>query len=151
MYFIMVPSIGFEPTTWCLQGNCSASWAKTACRLVGVIGVGPMTSSVWRKRSPAELNTQKQTSPRTLSSRGFLSTWWALMDLNHRPPAYQADALTSWAKGPWASTNIQLLFFPDKQNRIEQIENHVSLKKKRIFEKNRFKKPQNSTESIDFL
>ena len=26
--------------------------------------------------------------------------WWAWMDLNHRPHAYQACALTSWATGP---------------------------------------------------
>ena len=36
----------------------------------------------------------------------FLSTlvttqWWALVDSNHRPPRYQHDALTNWAKGPW--------------------------------------------------
>jgi hypothetical protein len=26
--------------------------------------------------------------------------WWALVDSNHRPPRYQHDALTNWAKGP---------------------------------------------------
>ena len=26
---------------------------------------------------------------------------WARVDLNHRPHAYQACALTSWATGPW--------------------------------------------------
>ena len=26
--------------------------------------------------------------------------WWALVDSNHRPHAYQACALTGWAKGP---------------------------------------------------
>ena len=26
--------------------------------------------------------------------------WWALVDSNHRPPRYQHDALTNWAKSP---------------------------------------------------
>ena len=28
-------------------------------------------------------------------ARAFRLGWWAWMDLNHRPPAYQADALTN--------------------------------------------------------
>lgn len=27
---ILVPHVGIEPTTWCLQGNCSTNWANTA-------------------------------------------------------------------------------------------------------------------------
>ena len=27
--------------------------------------------------------------------------WWAQVDSNHRPPAYQADALTGWAMSPF--------------------------------------------------
>ena len=31
----------------------------------------------------------------------FILNWWALVDSNHRPHAYQACALTCWAKSPW--------------------------------------------------
>ena len=30
----------------------------------------------------------------------LIALWWARVDLNHRPHAYQACALTSWATGP---------------------------------------------------
>lgn len=30
----------------------------------------------------------------------FSVRWWALVDSNHRPPRYQHDALTNWAKSP---------------------------------------------------
>ena len=53
-----MPSIGIEPTTYWLQISCSANWAKTA-NLVDTVGIEPTTSSVWRKRSPAELSLQR--------------------------------------------------------------------------------------------
>ena len=30
-----------------------------------------------------------------------VSHWWAQVDSNHRPRAYQARALTTWAMSPW--------------------------------------------------
>ena len=35
-----------------------------------------------------------------LSLGRLIALWWARVDLNHRPHAYQACALTSWATGP---------------------------------------------------
>lgn len=35
------------------------------------------------------------------SNHSIFYQWWALVDSNHRPPRYQHDALTNWAKGPW--------------------------------------------------
>ena len=31
--------------------------------------------------------------------------WWAQVDSNHRPRAYQARALTTWAMSPWVSVS----------------------------------------------
>ena len=31
----------------------------------------------------------------------FVIPWWAQVDSNHRPHAYQACALTTWAMSPW--------------------------------------------------
>lgn len=30
VFIKMEPGVGFEPTTWCLQGNCSTEWANPA-------------------------------------------------------------------------------------------------------------------------
>ena len=42
-------------------------------------------------------------------SNPFLGFWWAQMDSNHRPHAYQACALTTWAMRPvwwrWGGSN----------------------------------------------
>lgn len=49
----MVPTIGFEPTTYRLQVGRSTVGAKSAHKLmVESTGIEPATSSVWRKRSP---------------------------------------------------------------------------------------------------
>ena len=37
---------------------------------------------------------------RSVWSRRLLSSWWAQVDSNHRPHAYQACALTTWAMSP---------------------------------------------------
>ena len=36
--------------------------------------------------------------------------WWAQMDLNHRPHAYQACALTSWAMSPYLESTLMYSF-----------------------------------------
>ena len=39
--------------------------------------------------------------PAELRPQNTLIIWWAWVDLNHRPHAYQACALTTWATGPY--------------------------------------------------
>ena len=38
--------------------------------------------------------------PVLASASAKTTQWWAQVDSNHRPPAYQASALTSWAMSP---------------------------------------------------
>ena len=38
-----------------------------------------------------------------IRSRAYPWRWWAQMDSNHRPRAYQARALTTWAMSPFSS------------------------------------------------
>ena len=45
---IAEPSVGFEPTTYCLQGSCSTSWAKMAIVLIYIILVRE-ASLAWGK------------------------------------------------------------------------------------------------------
>ena len=52
----------------------------------------------------------------SFSSKQFLASWWAQVDSNHRPHAYQACALTTWAMRPFdylgfCSTSITLLTY----------------------------------------
>ena len=61
---------GFEPLTPCLQGRCSPSWA-----------IPPGQFYIY-------------------FSQELLSWKWGWEDLNLRPHAYQACALTSWATTP---------------------------------------------------
>ncbi len=74
---------------------------KTRCHLtpcivlVEVNGIEPMTSCVQGRRSPSWATPPKNT--RTDSSQ---SRWWAWMELNHRPHAYQACALTELSYRP---------------------------------------------------
>ena len=42
----------------------------------------------------------KKPWPSRFNDQGFSKLWWAWVDLNHRPHAYQACALTNWATGP---------------------------------------------------
>ena len=76
--------------------------------MVGATGFEPVTSSVWRKRSPPELST-RPTKIAPLFEAGHFTLWWALMGSNHRPCAYQAHALTNWAKGPQAPKSALLI------------------------------------------
>ena len=39
-----------------------------------------------------------------------LRWWWAQMDSNHRPRAYQARALTTWAMSPYSYGSLSPLF-----------------------------------------
>ena len=113
----LVPPDGIEPSTYRLQGGCSANWAKKAS-MVGATGLEPATSSVWRKRSPSWakcpylggfLTTLSlSVSLIKLPSGQIINKWWILIDLNYRPRPYQGRALTSWAKDPF-STNVQFV------------------------------------------
>ena len=43
----------------------------------------------------------------------FISVrWWAQVDSNHRPRAYQARALTTWAMSPWSFRCISFSLHP---------------------------------------
>ena len=48
-----------------------------------------------------ETSISHYTNPRLRPRRRHL--WWAQMDSNHRPRAYQARALTTWAMSPFSS------------------------------------------------
>ena len=39
-----------------------------------------------------------------ITACGFPQAWWAQVDSNHRPRAYQARALTTWAMSPFDSS-----------------------------------------------
>ena len=62
-----------ELLTPCLQSRCSPSWAI------------PPTKITW---------------PRSYFPYPIISSWWVWEDLNFRPHAYQACALTTWATNP---------------------------------------------------
>ena len=40
----------------------------------------------------------------------YLKVWWAQVDSNHRPRAYQARALTTWAMSPCKFLSVHLVF-----------------------------------------
>ena len=42
----------------------------------------------------------------------YLKVWWAQVDSNHRPRAYQARALTTWAMSPFSSSVYLVLLSP---------------------------------------
>ena len=53
-------------------------------------------------------------------SRRLSSSWWAQVDSNHRPRAYQARALTTWAMSPFSFrciSSLTLTFGGDDGNR----------------------------------
>ena len=47
-----------------------------------------------------DLRVMSPTSYRTAPPRAKVCQWWAWVDSNYRPHAYQACALTNWATGP---------------------------------------------------
>ena len=63
--------------------------------LVEVNGIEPMTSCLQSRRSP-----NWATPPLIKKTAKNMPFWWARVDLNYRPHAYQACALTAWATGP---------------------------------------------------
>ena len=56
-------------------------------------GIEPLTSWMQIRRSPSWANPP-------------VIKWWAEEDLNFRPHAYQARALTNWATGPMVILNL---------------------------------------------
>ena len=95
----MVPRNGFEPSTVRVWTVCSSQLSYLGI-MVEISGIEPLTYAVQVRRSP---------------KLSYIPIWCVWVDLNHRPHAYQACALTSWA------TNA-LLISPYKNitNRIEK-------------------------------
>ena len=60
---------------------------------------------------------------RYFALKNFHSSWWAQVDSNHRPHAYQACALTTWAMRPFAKAfrlivqSLSLTFGGDEEDR----------------------------------
>ena len=54
-----------------------------------------------------DLWVMSPTSYRTAPPRDKLYKWWAWVDSNYRPHAYQACALTNWATGPQVVSQSQ--------------------------------------------
>ena len=67
--------------------------------LVEVNGIEPMTSCLQSRRSP---NWATPPISSKILANFVPSKWWARVDLNYRPHAYQACALTAWATGPYS-------------------------------------------------
>ena len=69
-----------------------------------------------------KLSSLRQSCPHTLSG-----VWWAQMDSNHRPRAYQARALATWAMSPfWCFLLLKLSEFtcfqaPSKLNNTSDL------------------------------
>ena len=58
-------------------------------KLVAGTGFEPATFGLWAQRATGLLHPASK-----------LYRWWAWVDSNYRPHAYQACALTNWATGP---------------------------------------------------
>ena len=85
---------GVEPATSWMQIRRSANWATSPTSLVAGTGFEPATFGLWAQRATRLLHPA-------------IYFWWAWVDSNYRPHAYQACALTNWATGPHLVTNLQ--------------------------------------------
>ena len=55
----------------------------------------------------------------------FKLVWWAQMELNHRPHAYQACALTIWAMSPYF--RVRCFYLSYELHSIFNVPNHFSI------------------------
>jgi hypothetical protein len=124
---VLVEVRGFEPLTPWLQTMCSANWAtppinniNLKCKIeISEIGCGGgiWTRDLWvmsptsYRTAPPRAKVKPYSKPPTNFSRTgstkskfqirfWKMRWWAWVDSNYRPHAYQACALTNWATGP---------------------------------------------------
>ena len=103
---------GFEPLTPALQTRCSANWATPPDKQFLTSSLAKFES--WlrgRDLNPRPLGYEPNELPDCSTPRHTncdlrfdtwnLKAWWAWVDSNYRPHAYQACALTNWATGPY--------------------------------------------------
>ena len=83
--YYMVEVNGFEPMTSCVQGRRSPSWATPPILQISSKGLRISVCFAFR-------------NPNYFRYPNF--AWWAWMELNHRPHAYQACALTKLSYRP---------------------------------------------------
>ena len=82
--------IHFSPKWWAQIVICPCKFAKQICGLVH------FSPKWWAQMVICPCKFAKQ----ICGLIHFSPKWWAQMDSNHRPHAYQACALTSWAMSP---------------------------------------------------
>ena len=87
-YNIMVTDTGFEPVNACVKGMWVNRFSNPPTKWWSLAGSNRWPPACKAGALPAELKPH------------FNYTWWAWMDLNHRPHPYQGCALTNWATGP---------------------------------------------------
>ena len=103
---IMVEMTGIEPATPWMQIRCSPSWATSPC----LFGISDFKSALRNPKSAIKVVAGTGFEPATFGLWAQRATWllhpalkwWAWVDSNYRPHAYQACALTNWATGPRA-------------------------------------------------
>ena len=115
---------GVEPATPWMQIRCSPNWATSPRRFATFqisnfkFEIGPeqngcgdriWTCDLWVMSPTSYLTAPPRDNFINISNFKFeiwnhrqLRCWWAWVDSNYRPHAYQACALTNWATGPWA-------------------------------------------------
>ena len=118
LYTRLVEDDGIEPTTLCLQSRCSTKWANPP--LLHLYCVITLLMYYSYTSSHYSLSNRKITFKLTFffclydlyHNRKIecLLIWWVWLDLNQRPHAYQACALTSWATNPYGLARISILF-----------------------------------------
>ena len=95
---------GFQRTGWSLSGikTCFGSFTSSLLSLPSTFKTSSLDES-WKSRL-FRSRTIRSPSHRHIVIKLFQSLprlcWWAWEDLNFRPHAYQACALTNWATGP---------------------------------------------------
>ena len=101
----LVEMSGFEPLASCLQGRRSPSWATPPnCNWQLIMDNWQLLERwLW-------FSTSRSWFAQVFNCQLYIVhcqlTWWAWMYSNHRPHAYQACALTTWATGPNPETSF---------------------------------------------
>lgn len=95
----MVARVGFEPTA-------SRLWAW---RATGLLHLAMLWRRSWDSNPGAACTTYRFSRPDPSATWVLLHYyWWTLKDSNLRPPGYEPEALTNWAKGPKVVARVGL-------------------------------------------